>query len=412
LLIVAKEELINNDSYIFGELGLNGDVKHSSDIFPCILGLKELNLIQKAIVPKESMKYLSMIDGVEFYAVENLKEAFTQLKAPSNPILKQKSQSTPLRINGVNYYINNEFPLDFKEIKGQEVAKRAALIAASGMHNLLLEGSPGCGKSMIAKRLVYILPPMSEHEILTVAKNQFLNGKEPDFKPIRPFVAPHCSASRASLFGGGSRQAKIGEVAMSHKGLLFFDELPHFQKSALESLREPLQDRAIHISRVNSKIKYETDFLFVGAMNPCPCGNLFSQTKECRCSDLEIKRYRNKLSQPILDRIDLYVAMQEVKASDKTSVTSKQLQEQVIKAFKAQKERGQKEFNGKLQECDIEKFCVIKDEAILYSAIERFGLSHRAINSIKKVARTIADLDGSELIEKKHLLEALSFRKR
>lgn len=412
LLIIAKDELIQSDIFIFGELGLSGDIKHSNDIFPCILGLKELGMIQKAMVPKESMKYLSMIEGVEFYAVEHLKDAIEKLKNPNNPFIKEKSRDGSLHLDGVDYYTHKEYPLNFIEIKGQEIAKRAALIAASGMHNLLLEGSPGCGKSMVAKRLAYVLAPMNEQEILTVAKNQFLNGKEPDFKAIRPFIAPHNSASKASLFGGGSTNAKIGEVAMAHLGLLFFDELPHFQKTALESLREPLQDRAIHISRVNSKIKYDTDFLFVAAMNPCPCGNLFSQTKECRCSDLEIKRYKNKLSQPILDRIDLYVAMQEVSASDKPSINSKKMHQHVIDAFTVQKKRGQLNFNGKLEENEIERYCKVEDEEILHNATQRFGLSHRAINSIKKVARTIADLENSTTIQKKHLLEALSFRKR
>ncbi|MGM0623846.1 MAG: YifB family Mg chelatase-like AAA ATPase [Campylobacterota bacterium] len=412
LLMATKDELIHSQSYIFGELGLGGEVKHSNDIFPIVLGLKEKGLIQSAIVPKESMPYLSMINGIKFYAVENLKEAIDVLKAPANPYIKKQSSEGAYTINNTPYYIERIYLDDFKDVKGQEIAKRAALIAAAGMHNLLLEGSPGCGKSMIAKRISYIMAPMSEEEILTVAKNQFLNNKEPDFKALRPFIAPHNSATKASLFGGGSQSAKIGEVAMAHKGVLFFDELPHFQKSSLESLREPLQDRAIHISRVNSKIKYDTDFLFVGAMNPCPCGNLFSKHKECRCSDVEIKRYKNKLSQPILDRIELYVVMQEISKEDRATLSSKQMQQMVLRAFTMQKKRDQEDFNGKLGEAAIEKYCAVKDEDIIFSAIERFGLTHRSINNIKKVARTIADLEGSQEIEKKHLLEALSFRKR
>lgn len=412
LLILSKDEMLQSDFYIFGELGLNGEVKHSNDIFPIILGLKELGIIKKAIVPNESMDYLSVIDDIAFFPVSNLQEGFEILQAPSKPFYKKQESKAAFSIDGVDYFSCDEYENDFIDVKGQTLAKRAALIGAAGMHNLLLEGSPGCGKSMIAKRVIDIMPPMTKKEILSVAKNQFLNNKEPHFKPKRPFVSPHNSASKASLFGGGSVNAKIGEVAMAHKGLLFFDELPHFQKSSLESLREPLQDRAIHISRVNAKIKYETDFLFIGAMNPCPCGNLFSLTKECICSDVEIKRYKNKLSQPLLDRIDLYVAMQEVKADDKASLNSKQMHGLVLDAFVMQKKRGQKELNGKLDESDIDKFCKIEDDSVLFNAVERFGLSHRSINSIKKVARTIADLEKSDNIEKKHLLEALSFRKR
>ena len=412
LLIATKDDMHSCDFYIFGELGLDGKVKHSNDIFPIILDLKQKGLLHAALVPKESMPYLKMIDGVEFFAVQDLKEAIDTLKDPKNPYKKDKKDDASFVINSQPYYVHKKYTYDFIDVKGQEVAKRAALIAAAGMHNLLLEGSPGCGKSMIAKRVPFIMPPMSENEILTVAKNQFLDNKEPTFQAIRPFVAPHNSATKASLFGGGSVHAKIGEVAMAHKGVLFFDELPHFQKSSLESLREPLQDRTIHISRVNAKIKYETDFLFVGAMNPCPCGNLFSTTKECRCSDIEIKRYKNRLSQPLLDRIELYVSMQEVSKDDRATLSSDKMHKKVFEAFKMQKSRGQQQFNGKLDEWEIEKHCKLKDSQIIFDAIDRFGLTHRSINSIKKVARTIADLENSIDIEKKHLLEALSFRKR
>ncbi|MCF6207618.1 MAG: ATP-binding protein [Sulfurovum sp.] len=212
----------------------------------------------------------------------------------------------------------------------------------------------------------------------------------------------------------GSGTAKIGEVALSHYGMLFFDELPHFSKQVLEALREPLQDRKVLISRVNAKIEYEADIMFVAAQNPCPCGNLLSKTKQCRCSEVEIKRYKNKLSDPFLDRIDLFVVMQEVQKEDKADVTSKAMHEAVIKAFVQQKKRGQKRLNGKLNEEEIETYCVLSSEAeqILQSAIEKFALSHRSIASVKKVARTIADIEGHEVIEKRDMLEALSYRRR
>ncbi|MDD5548128.1 MAG: ATP-binding protein [Sulfurovaceae bacterium] len=219
------------------------------------------------------------------------------------------------------------------------------------------------------------------------------------------------------MFNGnvsGSNQARIGEVALAHNGILFFDELPHFSKNILEALREPLQDRKVHIARVNAKIAYESDIMFVGAMNPCPCGNMLSKSKQCRCSDIEIKRYQNRLSDPFLDRIDLFVTMQEVSKEDKSDITSKQIQEKVIKAFKKQKNRGQERLNGKLKEEEIENYCLLEDEAkvVLDSAIMRFALSHRSIASIKKVARTIADLEEHEMITKSDILEALSYRRR
>ena len=208
--------------------------------------------------------------------------------------------------------------------------------------------------------------------------------------------------------------AKIGEVALAHKGILFFDELPHFSKSILEALREPLQDRKVHIARVNAKVEYEADIMFVAAQNPCPCGNLLSKSQECRCSEVEISRYRNKLSDPFLDRMDLFVVMQEVSSSDRADVSSEQMHEAVLRAFVMQKQRGQQHLNGKLTEEEIEHYCLLTPdaEAILESAVTRFGLSHRSISSIKKVARTIADINGNEKIEKKDLLEALSYRRR
>ena len=209
-------------------------------------------------------------------------------------------------------------------------------------------------------------------------------------------------------------QAKIGEVALAHNGILFFDELPHFSKNVLEALREPLQDKKVHIARVNAKIAYEADIMFVAAMNPCPCGNLLSKSKPCRCSELEIKRYQNRLSDPFLDRIDLFVVMQEIKSGDQRDVSSAQMHEQVLEAFKMQKQRGQERLNGKLTEEEIEQFCRLTDDAamILESAIEKFALSHRSIASIKKTARTIADLAGHDTIGKSDVLEALSYRKR
>ena len=416
LIALNKASFDEEGLFVFGELGLDGRVKSSSMLFPLILSLKEQGLIKRAIVPKEAIGYLSHISGVEFITVENLSEAISLVQSGSfgSNTASFSYEAEHLEIEGRSYFYEKHYESNFADVKGQSVAKRASLIAAAGMHNFMMEGSPGCGKSMIAKRIRDILPPVYEEEILSIAKHQFLDGVVPDFGAHRPIRAPHHTATSASIFGGGSQQAKIGEVALAHKGILFFDELPHFSKNILEALREPLQDKKVHIARVNAKIEYEADIMFVAAMNPCPCGNLLSKTKACRCSEVEIRRYQNRLSDPFLDRIDLFVVMQEVNSTDKGDITSEEMHHEVLKAFVQQKRRGQVRLNGKLTEEEVEKYCILDDasQKVLESAIQRFGLSHRSIASIKKIARTIADLNGNESITKKDLLEALSYRRR
>jgi len=419
LLIALNKKAFNEPKlYVFGELGLDGRIKSSSMLFPLILSLKQQGRIERAIVPKEAMTYLKHVSGVEFIPVETLDEAISLMQSGNmeGESMVFSYHAEKIEIDGVPYYYDRDYRTDFKEVKGQMVAKRAALIAAAGMHNFFMEGNPGCGKSMIAKRLCNILPPVSETELLSIAKHQFLDGQTPTFAPRRPFRSPHHTATSASIFGGGSGTAKIGEVALAHAGLLFFDEIPHFSKSVLEAMREPLQDGRVLISRVNSKIEYEADIMFVAAQNPCPCGNLLSKNpaKVCRCSEMEIKRYKNKLSDPFLDRIDLFVVMQEVGQNDKSDVDSHTMHKRVIEAFVRQKQRGQQHLNGKLHEEEIEQYCCLNDEAqaVLNGAIERFALSHRSIASVKKVARTIADIEGHEEIEKRDVLEALSYRRR
>ncbi len=416
LVALNKKSFEEEGLFVFGELGLDGRIKSSSMLFPLILSLKEQGVIKRAIVPKEAITYLSHISGVDFIAVETLNEAIVLLKKGEFKanIEKFSYNAKSFLLSGTEYYYEQKYENDFRDVKGQTVAKRAALIAASGMHNFFMEGNPGCGKSMVAKRIKDILPPLFEEELLSIAKHQFLDGQTPSFKAIRPMRSPHHTATSASIFGGGSGQARIGEVALASKGILFFDEIPHFSKNVLEALREPLQDKKVHIARVNAKIEYEADIMFVAAQNPCPCGNLLSKTKACRCSEVEIKRYQNKLSDPFLDRIDLFVVMQEVQSSDKGDISSKQMHEEVLKAFKIQKQRGQQRLNGKLNEEEIETYCKLDVEAsrILESAIGKFGLSHRSIASVKKIGRTIADLNVHEKIEKSDVLEALSYRRR
>ncbi|MFT7860584.1 MAG: YifB family Mg chelatase-like AAA ATPase [Sulfurimonas sp.] len=415
LLNDLEEDL--SEWFVFGELGLDGNVKENIQLYPLILSLANQNLIQKAIVPKEALEKLQKIPNVIFYGVSTLNEAVELLKNQEG--IERQSVSRELaypsfEINGEKLYYTKEYKEDFIDVKGQELAKRAAIIAAAGFHNIILEGSPGCGKSMIASRLRYILPALKNSEILDIAKLDVLEGDEPQFKPHRGFKSPHHSSTSASIFGGGSHKAKIGEVGLAHNGILFFDELPHFSKNVLESLREPMQDGKIRISRVNAKVNYPAEFLFVGAMNPCPCGNLLDEKKECRCNELEIQRYKNRLSDPFLDRIDLNVVMQSVSSDDQPSYSSKEMHKMVLEAQIYARQRGQKSFNGKMSDEEIEQFCIMEEDAkgVLDMAVNRFALSFRSIKKTQRVARTIADLGESDTIKKEHMLEALSYRRR
>ena len=416
LIAMGNHEVQLDDWHVFGELGLDGSVTENTLLYPIILSLANQGVITKAIVPHQSLNKLSKIPNISFYGVTTLTEALELLQSKETV---PHAQSTAFEFPAVlhndhPYYHHEHYPLDFKDIKGQEHAKRAALISAAGMHNLLLEGSPGSGKSMIAKRLQHILPPLNNNEMLDCAKLEILEGKEPSFTPVRPFRSPHHTSTAASIFGGGSHKAQIGEVGLAHNGILFFDELPHFSKNVLEALREPMEDRHIRISRVNAKVTYDANFLFVAAMNPCPCGNLFSKSIACRCTDLEMNRYRSRLSDPFLDRIDLYVQMHPTSADDKSSSTSYEFHAKVRNAFAQQEERGQETLNGSLSDRDVEKYCVLDDEGvkILDQAIGRFSLSFRAVSRVLKVARTIADIESAQRIHKEHLMEALSYRKR
>ena len=417
LIALDSVEVDLSEWYVFGELGLDGSIKENALLYPLVLSLANSACMSKVLVPYESLKKVANIPNIEFIGVKHLRDAIDFFRGEEQGVVRQSSatiEHAHYKIGKKSYYFQKQYPLDFSDIKGQDNAKRAALISASGMHNLLLEGSPGCGKSMIAKRLRYILPPVTSDELLDIAKLDSLEGIEPHFSPLRPFRAPHHTSTPASVFGGGSYKAQIGEIGLAHNGILFFDELPHFQKSVLEALREPLEDKKIRISRVNTKVEYPTSFLFIAAMNPCPCGNLLSTFQDCRCSEREVQRYKNRLSDPFLDRIDLYVQMQNIDPDDSASFSSEALHKQVLYAHKRQLERGQNGLNGQLEERDIDKYCTLNTEAkaILDQAILRYQLSFRSIKKIQKVARTIADLDNQKEIAKSHLLEALSYRRR
>ncbi len=398
LSILMYEQDIELDDYlVLGELGLDGSLKDTSSIFPIILSLKP----KKVIIPLESAKKVSKIPGIEIYAFSHLKE-FEEFKPKK--VEKSELNYSFVKIDGKKYYYEEDFELDFSDVLGQNAAKEAALTAAAGFHNILLEGSPGVGKSMIINRLRFILPPMSLEEILEVEKVNSMDGAEVTFRPRRNYRAPHYSSTKAAIFGGGSRGAKIGEVALANKGMLFFDELPYFSRDVLENLRNPLQDKKVLISRVNAKVEYESDFLFAAAMNPCPCGNLLSK-KECRCTDLEIRRYKNRISEPLYDRIEIYHQMIEEENSER--ISSKEMFERVLIAFEMQKGR----FNSRLPE--NYKFDTENDAyEILKNAIKRFDLSKRSEFNILKVSKTVANLNKRDKIKKEDILKALSFRRR
>jgi len=417
-LLIALQSQKNIESFfVFGELGLDGTLKSTTTLFSILLFLSTKAPNSSVLVPKEIADKACMIPNLKIFAVSDLSSAIKFFidkdfsdsckVTATHPLFKNLIQ-----IDNKNYVPNENFKLDFIDIKGQKRAKRACLIAACGMHNIIFEGSPGCGKSMCAKRIVYILPPQSLDEILLNCAYNSLNADDSDFSAFRPFRSPHHTSTKGSIFGGGSINAKIGEVALANGGVLFFDELPHFSKQILESLREPLEDHIINISRVNSKLTYKTKFMFVAALNPCPCGNTLSSRLICKCSEPEIKRYKAKISSPILDRIDLHVQMDEISSDDTADINSKQMSQIVLSAFKRQILRGQSELNGKLSDEEIVKFCNLNSEAksALDMSVSRFALTQRGINKTLKVARSIADIDNSQIITKAHILEALSFR--
>lgn len=416
LILFQKENL--DDFFVFGELGLDGSIKSTASMFSLLLFLSSKLEYAKVVVPKNIALKASMIPNLEIYALENLNQAVDFFKEKNYQAYRICNAHplflNALEINGQKYIKNENFIHDFKDIKGQENAKFACMVAALGMHNILFEGSPGCGKSMCAKRIAYIMPPQSLKEVLSQNAYKSLNSLDDDFSASRVFRSPHHTSTKASIFGGGTKSAKIGEVALANGGVLFFDEFPHFSRQIIESLREPLEDYKILISRVNNKVVYETKFLFVCAQNPCPCGNLFSKHQACRCSESEIKKYKNKISSPILDRIDLYVAMDEISYEDTSSLSSKQMSQKVFEGFLFQKQRNQDEFNAKLNEEQVKKYCILDKNAqeILNKAINSYGFSQRGIDKTLKVARTIADLEQEKYILKSHLLKALSFRMR
>ena len=379
-----------------GELSLDGNVHSINGILPMCIEAKKLG-IKEIIVPKENAKEASIVDGISVIPVSSL--------------------------NQVVAYLNNSnqvYNLDFSEVKGQKNIKRAIEVAASGGHNCLLIGSPGSGKTMMARRIPTILPKLSFEEALEVTKIHSVAGNISENSPLiinRPFRFPHHTISKTSLVGGGAIP-KPGEISLSHYGVLFLDELPEFEKSTLEVLRGPLEDGKITISRVNATLTYPSKFMLVASMNPCPCG-YYGSDKECNCSNQAINKYLGKISGPLLDRIDIQVEVSSVKYKNLDSniqeETSEQIRKRVEETRKIQLERYKEcgiYSNSELTPKLIEKYCKLdeKSKTLLEKAFNRLGLSARAYARILKVARTIADMEKSENIQSSHLLEAIQYR--
>ncbi|WP_028951009.1 YifB family Mg chelatase-like AAA ATPase [Sulfurihydrogenibium subterraneum] len=394
-----------------GELALNGDLRAVKGILPIAIKLKQEGF-ENFILPQENSKEAALVEGINVYGFKNLKEIVDFL----NDSLKKESEK-------VDYEKLLEEKLDhygdFSEVKGQYAVKKALEIAAAGFHNLLMIGSPGSGKTMLARRFVSILPPLSFEEAIEITKIHSVAGvlKESIVR-TRPFRSPHHTVSDIALIGGGS-YPKPGEVSLAHNGVLFLDELPEFKKSTLEVLRQPLEDKVVSISRATGKITFPANFLLIAAANPCPCGYRFDPVKECKCSPAEIKRYLGKISGPLLDRIDLSVTVMPVKTTDLSSnkphETSKEIRERVIRAVEIQNNRFKNEkikFNSQMTPSHIEVYANLSESArnTLNTAAEKLNLTARSYHRVIKVARTIADLEQSQEILDKHIITAVNYK--
>ncbi|HAS79557.1 MAG TPA: magnesium chelatase [Fusobacteriaceae bacterium] len=393
---------------VLGELSLNGDIRKIDGAINSVICAKENNIFG-VILPKENYLEARVIDGVKIVPVDNLDQVVEFL----NGEIEIASPKVEKKIEKKEYSIN------FKEVKGQAQAKRCIEIAAAGGHNFYMIGTPGAGKSMLAKRLPTILPSMSEEEIIESTKIYSSTGLLTKDMPIinkRPFRSPHHSSSLVSIVGGG-RVPKAGEISLAHNGVLFLDEVTEFPRIILETLRQPLEDKKISITRADYRVEMPANMILIMASNPCPCGNLFEN--RCTCSMTEINRYQRKISGPLLDRIDLYLEIKKLSREELTSTqdeeSSTKIKERVEKVRKIQWKRFKSsKVNGNMNSKDIKKYCKLDDKSkkILMDSIDIFGLSGRSYDKVLKVARTIADLEESKNIELSHIMEALSYRKK
>lgn len=402
----------NVDNSVFiGELSLSGDVRSVNGVLPMVIHAKEQGL-ENAFVPLDNAYEASVVEGIKVFGISNMKELINFLIGASS--LTPQVPRRPLHRSEV-------FEPDFSEVKGQFGARRALEIAAAGGHNAILIGSPGSGKSMLAKRLPSILPDMTFEESIETTKIHSIAGllsKDIPLITTRPFRSPHHTVSPAGLSGGGTIP-RPGEISLAHNGVLFLDELPEFSRAAMEILRQPIEDSKVTISRVNGTLTYPCSVMLIAAMNPCPCGYFGHPTRPCTCSPTRVSQYLSKVSGPLLDRLDLHIDAMPVEfdeiSSTQKAESSSEIKARINAARQIQNDRYHGTditCNARLTSARLTEDCPISDSAksLLRGAFDRLGLSARAYDRILKVSRTIADLDKSEIIDSRHISEAIQYR--